>query len=237
MKEILEAFKQIEIDDIFEYVNCEDEFVDKIEISSSIDISFYDKADILYSEQKYKKAFKYLKIAYKLKNRFSPYLIAVYFLKGIGGKIVNYEIASNFFKEAINRGDVRGYAGLAGLTKKETFNLWEKFFNSDMIKEIEYSTIDYDSLFDYRIVFLYDIQNKLSEESSQKAKEIINLIKPSIIKDKKSLINDLENNLNETTQNLINFINAICNNNEDDFLIPMDENISKQVDNLLKKYK
>jgi len=236
IKEILEATKKIDIFDIFEDKSCKDEFVNKIEVPDSMNSSFYDKANILYSKGKYKKAFKYLKIAYKLDSSFAPYLMGIYFVKGVGGKVINYGIASNFFKEAINRDDFRGYAGLAIITKEESINLWEKFFNSDVLKNLQYQSIDYDSLFDYRIVFLYDVQNKINLNSLEKAKTIINLIRNSIINDKDNLINELEDNLNKTTQNIINFINAIIENKEDEFLIPVDENVSKQVDNLLKKY-
>ena len=240
MKNFYDAYKMLNIDDLELFdIYCIDKDAEKVAEKDSIQISFLLKGDEFFSEDKYNKAFEYYKIAYKLGSKNASYILGIYFKNGLGDKIVNDQIAIQFFKEAINRGDSRGFAGLATIIedKNLALTLWEKYFKADFTIENNMALFDYSTFFDYRIVFLYEIQG-LEISLHDKAKQILNLIRDSIIKDQKVLLNDLERNMegNETIQNLISTLHSVIDNNFDDFLMPIDESITERLDNMLKNY-
>ena len=240
MKNFYDAYKMLNIDDLELFdIFCIDEDVEKIEENDTIQISFLFKGDDFFSKDKYNKAFEYYKIAYKLGSKTAAYILGIYFKNGIGDKIVNNQIAMQFFKEAINRGDSRGFAGLATIVqdKNLAITLWEKYFKADFTIENNMALFDYATFFDYRIVFLYEIQG-LEISLHDKAKEILNLIRDSIIKDQETLVDDLERNMegNETIQNLISTLYSVIDNNFDDFLMPIDESITEKLDHMLQNY-
>ena len=241
MKNFYDAYDMLGIADleIFDIV-CIDKDAENVAVDDGIHLSFLAKGDELFSKDKYNKAFEYYKMAHKLGSSTAPYIIGSYFIKGLGDKIVNEQIAIQFFKEAINRGESRGFAGLATTTRDKSLalTLWEKYFKADFTIKNNMALFDYSTFFDYRIVFLYEIQG-LDISLHNKAKEILNLIRDSIIKDKTSLLDDLEQNAekNETIQNLISTLHAVIDKNFDDFLFPIDETITEKLDNMLKNYK
>jgi len=244
MKEWIELYDTQNINDLVFGHKCKDELVETLSPLVDLGQDYYNKAEELFSLDK-AKAFEYYKLAYKNNFWLAPYMLGIYFEYGVGEYVQSSFIAFDFYKEAINRDDARGYTQLAEIivqTDKKLL-LWNKFFQSDFLKEVDLSLGDFANYnIDYRAVFLYKFRNEISYENE--IREIISIIKPSLIKDYDNIIFTLNNLLEgeisdveeEVFNDIIYVVNLVKNSNEEELFIS-GEDMGIKLEKLLKKDK
>ena len=172
-------------------------------------------------------------------------MLGYFFEVGLGDCIKSISLALRFYKEAINREDYRGYGQIASLVDAKTsLKLWKTFFSSNFAKEYDYKLKNFAILnLDYRIIFIYDF--KYNPKFSKEIQEILDIIKPSLKKDKQILENDIKELINneyntpediETYNSLLYLLDLICND-EDEIYLTENEDFSQKLDSMLNGIK
>jgi len=172
-------------------------------------------------------------------------MIGLYFEYGLGELIKAPIIAIEFYKESINRDDFRGYVQIAGMVDemKDKLILWKKFFESDFFSNGDFNLTDFANYnIDYRALFLYKFRNQLEYE--KEIREILEIIKPSIIKDYEIIVDSiqelLKGEISDIEEDIFNEIlyvlNLVKSSNEDELFIS-NEDMGEKLEKLLKKDK
>ena len=242
MKELIELYKHQKIDDLSFSYKCNDKFVESLNIPTNIGEDYFNKGEEFFFQDK-NKAFEYYKISYKDDYWLAPYMLGLYFSYGLGDCIKSKSLAFDFFKEAINKEDSRAYPEIAELVDddEQTLVLWKKFFEHKLTKDLEYKLTDFVNYnIDYRIIFLYKVQNIRKYE--KEIREIIEIIKPTLIRDYGELIEKLDilleqepnNNEEEIFNDMKNILNLIVNSNEEEYFLS-NEDMSMKLEQLIKR--
>ena len=248
MKDVIEFLKIQQIEDIGFRNTLDDKFINSLTIQNiSLQNSYYEKAEELFEIDK-NKAFHLYKLAYNNNHWLAPYKLGLYFQYALGDTLKSYELALNFYQEAIYRGDYRGYIQISELLEthdiKNKITLWKKFFTSDLFKDKNDFNINdiVNYNLDYRIIFLYKFAYMPQFETE--LKEILILIKDSILKDydnlKLSISNllqeDLDINEIQSFEDMLYLLDIVKNDNLEEFFLSK-EDMSYKLEKILMKEK
>jgi hypothetical protein len=243
MKEWLELLENQNIKDLEFGNRCVDDDLEKIEISMNLADAYFQKGEELFLQDK-QKAFEYYKLAYQQNHLLAPYMLGIYFEYGLADFIKAPMLAGDFYKEAVNRGDIRGYIQIAELVSDTAtkISLWKKFFSNEFFKNGNFYLEDFINYnIDYRIIFLYKFREW--SEFENEIREILNIIKESIKNDKFVILETLQNLLQseditssqeEVLNEMINIVELVSNDNEDELFIS-NEDMTQKLEKLIKK--
>ena len=245
MQKVIELYQNQQIDDLSIGYHCKDEFVNKLQLELNIGFEYFLKAETLFDIDK-QKAFEYYKLSYKNNYWLAPYMLGLYFEYGLDKFLKSPNIAFDFYKEAINRDDIRGYIHIAELidNTKDKLTLWKKFFTHEILNNTdkrEFLLTDFVNFnIDYRAIFIHKFKNQIKFETE--IRKILQIIKPSIIQDATKIIQQIEYVIDieeesdkiEILSDIINSIELVIENREDELFI-IEEDMGLRLEKIITK--